>query len=426
MLRSKDFAKVQGFDPIFINGMEDTDLCLRLGLGKYVFKVVPDAIVIHLESQSPNRSLNIHENRKVFLDRYSQWSLSNDKEYYSKDLGVDFQLEVTPCCDSEHALGTVQPKYNFGSYTKLDRIRHEIFSEYEFAIRIGCPSADLAQHWGDYHFAVALMKAFARKGIRARIDFLDSWSRQYSSDINLVLRGLSEFEPVKSALNILWVISHPELVSEKELSLFDVVFLASKDYPDNSNFARVRNLKYLPQATDTSRFFPRPINPAYQSNAIYVANSRKIYRTAARFARELGIDLEVYGQHWEGLLPDDWIKKEFIPNGELPNYYGNSGVVINDHWDSQIEYRIASNRLFDVLACNGKFLTDNIESIPSDLLPFVLGYTDSASFDKGFNLLSNNGEVIHNNLSESAHEVVTRKHSFDNRVEEILTEILST
>jgi GT2 family glycosyltransferase len=423
MLRAKDFAKVSGFDPQFINGMEDTDLCLRLGLGKKLFKVVPDAIVIHHESQSPNRSLNIHENRIVFLNRYNNWNLANDQEYYSEDACVNTQIQVTPCCDAEHALGTVQPKYNFGGYTEIDKIRHEMFSGYEFAIRIGCPSVAASQHWGDYHFAVALAKAFARKGIRARIDFLDNWDNQSSSDINLVLRGLSEFEPVNSAWNILWVISHPELVSERELSFYDVVFLASRSYPESSNFSRLKNLKYLPQATDTSRFFPRPINPAYVSNAIYVANSRKIDRTAARFAKELGIEIEVYGQHWEGLLPDDWIRKESIANSELPNYYGNSGVVINDHWASQIEYGIASNRLFDVLACNGKFLTDNSESIPADLKPFVVGYADLASFDRGIKILLNNVEQIHNDLGESAHAVVARNHSFDNRVEEILAEI---
>ena len=237
---------------------------------------------------------------------------------------------------------------------------------------------------------------------------------------------MSEFEPVNSALNILWVISHPELVSEKELSVYDVVFLASKSYPENSNFSRLRNLKYLPQATDTSRFFPHPKNTAHQSKAIYVANSRKVDRTAARFARELGLELEVYGQHWEGLIPDDWIKKEFITNSQLPNYYGNSTVVVNDHWGSQIEYGIASNRLFDVLACNRKFLTDNIESIPTDLKPFVLGYTDSGSFEKGLKILLNNAEEIHNDLGQSSHEVVAKKHSFDSRVEEILAVILST
>lgn len=426
MLRAKDFSRVKGFDPIFINGMEDTDLCLRLGSGNRVFKVVPDSLVIHLESQSPNRSVNIHQNRLAFLDRYSQKDFSNDQVYYSEDSVAYPHLDLDRCCDIDHKLETVQPKYDFGGFRKIDGFKHKIFSEYEFAIRIGCPSPDMAKHWGDYHFAVALVKAFARKGIRARIDFLDSWADQSPTDINLVLRGLSEFKPVTSALDILWVISHPELILQNELSRFDIVFVASKDLPEESTYSQAKNLKYLPQATDVSRFFPRPINPNYQSHALYVANSRKTERTAARLAKELGIELDVYGQHWEGLVPNEWIKGEFMANSELPNYYTNSEVVINDHWDSQSEYGIASNRIFDVLACNGNLLTDNLKSIPPDLLPFAVEYKDSVSFRDGLNKLLNR---LKENQSEHigwAWEVVAKEHSFDKRVEQILAEILSS
>lgn len=426
MLRAKDFSRAKGFDPIFINGMEDTDLCLRLGSGNRVFKVVPDSLVIHLESQSPNRSLNIHQNRLAFLDRYRQKDLSNDQVYYSEDSVAYPHLDVHRCCDIDHKLGTVQPKYDFGEFTKIDGFKHKIFSEYEFAIRIGCPSPDMAKHWGDYHYSVALVKAFARKGIRARIDFLDSWADQSPTDINLVLRGLSEFKPVTSALDILWVISHPELVSPNELSRFDIVFLASKKLPEESSYSQAKNLKYLPQATDVSRFFPRPINPNYQSHALYVANSRKIERTAARLAKELGIELEVYGQHWEDLIPNHWIKNESMANSELPHYYTNSSVVISDHWDSQIEYGIASNRLFDVLSCNGKLLSDNMESIPQELIMFVTGFTDSESFQQGFKELSGKYVGSYSNVEESPHNVIARLHSFDKRVDQILAEILST
>jgi GT2 family glycosyltransferase/glycosyltransferase involved in cell wall biosynthesis len=56
-LRANDFAELRGFDPIYINGQEDIDLCLRLN-DRYKNAtgwVAADSIVIHHESKTPNR-----------------------------------------------------------------------------------------------------------------------------------------------------------------------------------------------------------------------------------------------------------------------------------------------------------------------------------------------------------------------------------
>lgn len=71
-IKSFNFAKVKGFDPIFINGSEDIDLCLKLRVNLNLKSYVDyDANVVHLESKSPNRAVHILPNRRYF---YQIWN----------------------------------------------------------------------------------------------------------------------------------------------------------------------------------------------------------------------------------------------------------------------------------------------------------------------------------------------------------------
>lgn len=87
-MSSRDFASVKGFDPHYINGQEDTDLCLRVS--KHVGKsrqvmVVGDSIVYHDESRTPGRGKYRFENREIFLDRWQDKIEQDDHLQYDAD-----------------------------------------------------------------------------------------------------------------------------------------------------------------------------------------------------------------------------------------------------------------------------------------------------------------------------------------------------
>jgi len=72
VMRAVDFAELEGFDPHFVNGMEDVDLCLRaLELRPGGFRVDPRSSVTHLEGKTPGRGRRIPENRRFFMERWS-------------------------------------------------------------------------------------------------------------------------------------------------------------------------------------------------------------------------------------------------------------------------------------------------------------------------------------------------------------------
>lgn len=71
-MRAHNFNEVKGFDPIFINGQEDIDLCLRLkGFNpKGRFWYCSDSKVYHATSQTQGRGTYIAQNRRLFAKRW--------------------------------------------------------------------------------------------------------------------------------------------------------------------------------------------------------------------------------------------------------------------------------------------------------------------------------------------------------------------
>ncbi|MGZ3496583.1 MAG: glycosyltransferase [Vulcanimicrobiaceae bacterium] len=66
------FLEAGGFDEGFINGFEDTDLCMRARESGYRVRYVADAQFSHYEGATPTRYDREHDNRSRFLHRWSE------------------------------------------------------------------------------------------------------------------------------------------------------------------------------------------------------------------------------------------------------------------------------------------------------------------------------------------------------------------
>ncbi|SHF79880.1 Glycosyltransferase, GT2 family [Loktanella atrilutea] len=85
-LRATDWAKLRGFNPLFLNGCEDVDLCLRM---KRVLQrdtlYVPECLLLHLEGKSPGRGRFILPNRLIFSRLWGEFIKPDDQSLYSQD-----------------------------------------------------------------------------------------------------------------------------------------------------------------------------------------------------------------------------------------------------------------------------------------------------------------------------------------------------
>lgn len=83
-VRSEVFREVGGFDTGYLNGFEDTDLCLSLADRGYVARYCGDSVVTHHESMSPGRLDNDGPNMRLFRTRWRTWTPD-----FSRLLGED-------------------------------------------------------------------------------------------------------------------------------------------------------------------------------------------------------------------------------------------------------------------------------------------------------------------------------------------------
>lgn len=84
-VRATDFAAVGGFDPIFINGQEDIDLCYRLGHGRHVFEYTAGSTVTHHEGRTKGRGRFIIHNRYSYAARWNDAFPGDDADFYARD-----------------------------------------------------------------------------------------------------------------------------------------------------------------------------------------------------------------------------------------------------------------------------------------------------------------------------------------------------
>ncbi len=249
------------------------------------------------------------------------------------------------------------------------------------AIYMACPRPEIRAAWGDYHFAVSLGAAFGRLGVGSEIHFRDAWYDRLPArgTAVLALRGVARFVPPRGWPAAMWVISHPERLTAEECRSYGHVFCASAALTAHVERLAPGRASTLLQCTDAERFRPpAPGEAAGPFPVLFVGNSRGVARPVVLRAAAEGLDLSVYGEGWEGFLAHRFVKGGNLPNTELYRYYGGAGVLLNDHWPSMRAWGIASNRIFDGLACGARVLSDSIAGLPAPIAEAVAMVEDGA------------------------------------------------
>lgn len=289
-------------------------------------------------------------------------------------------------------------------------------------IAIKCPAPyEQRGRWGDTHFANSLADSLRRLGCAVRVDFKENWATALgcTDDVVIVLRGLSEYATSPGQFNIAWLISHPDAVSTAELARYDHVFVASKPYTAHLAGLLPGGVSFLPQCSDTRRFNFDPARIGRRADrALFVGNSRGVFRPAVRWAVDQDLDIDIYGENWDGFVKDARLKGRAIPNEVLGELYSSSGLVLSDHWADMARFGFLSNRAYDVLACGGLLLTDPVTGI-EDLLPVGSYLTFASAEELAGHVRAPRDVDLERRKAFS--DWVVENHSFDVRAREILS-----
>jgi hypothetical protein len=290
-----------------------------------------------------------------------------------------------------------------------------------WAITAAVPSAKVAARWGDWHLAHSLAGGLRRLGQEVRLQTADRADdlAGRSCDVHLVLRGLHPVRRTAGQRHVLWIISHPEMVTDEELAAADLVLAASSRYADHLRCRTDTPVDVLLQATDHRRFRPRPPDPAHRHDVTIVAKSRDVLRPIVADALAAGLRPHIYGGGWRGLVDPDLVVADHVDNELLPTVYCSARVVLNDHWGTMRAWGFVSNRLFDVLACGVPVISDRVEGIEDLFDEAVLQYgTPPELRDLVDEVLADPARA--RERAERGRKVVLARHTFDHRSRDLL------
>ena len=404
------FAKLKGFNPLYVGGFETADLCHRAR------KILPE---VEIKLKKESRIVNADGGRGWY-NKAQELYISNwagKKEYQLSTIWhrAGFKLNgYKPLIPELGEKSAVVPKL----------IARPKKGKYRWAIKISAPADERRFAWGDLYYAEALAAALERQGQRVAIDYHDHHDRvtSYLDDIIFDLRGLDTTKPHEGKLNIMWVISHPEKVTPAMVNSFDLVFAAGTRWAEYMTQRSNKVVEFLPQCTDPAVFHPMKKNPEFSNKILFVGNSRNIKRPIVADAIAADLDVAVYGNGWDDLIDAKYVKGTFIPNNQLASAYSSASVVLNDHWADMQHWGFISNRIFDVLASGGKVVSDSIEGIDETLgqLATLKTYTSPQELKVMCKTLSS----VHSRSEiKKVVNYIHKNHSFDSRAKVIITRV---
>jgi len=338
LVNTKDFIDVGGFDEAYWNGCEDVDLCFKLAqLGK---KIVyePRSVVVHHEGKSGHqRTIAIPNNNARLRSRWEGLVKPDIIEQGNNIVLAEGFIDRAKSSDE------LAPDVKYGEsliewwkryHTKFLTPKHSPKKKKRIAINICTPNRN-SQGWGDTIFGQDLAIAFSQQGHNADIFCKDKWHHT-KHDITIHIRGLYRHYPKKEHRNILWIISHPELITKDELDSYDLVFCASANFLRQISQNTSTPCHYLPQASSTKfnikeNIVDTNIELLFIGNNYSCKDNRRRQIVQDVIDAGLGGSLRVIGLNWEKFLPSAMILKEFIPQNMLSHFYRRAKINLNDH-----------------------------------------------------------------------------------------------
>lgn len=423
-LRTSDVVRARGFDPLFRNGLEDVDLCLRLAEARAGYFVVPaGTVVTHLESRSEGRFDHVVHNRRVFLQRWRGRLPDDDARAWAR-AGFDLLgRRPRPGAAADNRLRSLDPVL-----VRTERPRlHEAAPRLRWAIKNPALSGPRGDTWGDTAYAETLARALRELGQQVVVDRRKAFDRStgWHDDVVLGLHGRVAPTPVPDQVNLLWVISHPQRLAQVDLTGWDQIFVASTMFAETVGSRVQVPVTTLYQATDPGSFHPDRAQPDSGVQLLFLGNSRGARRPMVDHALAAGLPLTLVGGEWEGLVPPGLVEREFIANDDVGVWYRSASIVLNDHWEDMRETGFLSNRLFDAVASGARVVSDDVVGLREVLGggvvvvdgPDALREVVASDYDTTFG----DDDERRRRAAEVAHQ-----HSFLARAEELLDAAVRT
>lgn len=225
----------------------------------------------------------------------------------------------------------------------------------------GIPAPIVQRKWGDFSFAISLRNELIKCGYSSNIYFNNTSHLSNNCDALIHIHGLIPKKIDESKYNILWIISHPDTISDSYLDKFDQICVASELKAASLMKQGYKNITFLPQFADKTIFNEEQKQERIFDKPIYIGNSRNVYRDGVKFLIDNKINFDLIGDGWNHILHNHDVLKTNINTRELKYYYSKYSMVICDHWEDMKNSGFIANRILESISCGCLPISDNIE-----------------------------------------------------------------
>ncbi len=205
--------------------------------------------------------------------------------------------------------------------------------------------------WGDYWFKYELEREFEKLGHTVCSS---------APDIIIHLFGIPVKNIPESPYKILWIHSHPDMVSPQILENYDRIYCLSPTFLN-----KIRQWGFeadlLIGATAKA-----PVATELRYDIVFVGNTKG--PQGRKIIRDLGdtsLKLKIWGEGWENILPPEHYGGLYYENQQLGELYASSKIVLNDHHDDMRREGFLNPRILDVFASGGFVISDDIRGVES-------------------------------------------------------------
>lgn len=288
-----------------------------------------------------------------------------------------------------------------------------------WVIKAAYPNNDTGKKYSDYAYAHSLKKYLERIGKNVIVQAYEEWDDDADADVVIVLRGHRCYTPNRDRKNcvyIMWVLSHPDKISDDEYNSYDLLCIGTikKEFIQSLQQKVNVPIEKLLMCVDSEIFHPGedPYGDK-KYDWIFVGNSKSMKRKSVIWAINNNIPLKIWGRDWEKIEPDlsQYVVQDHILNDDLPELYRNAKITIDDHFEDMSQNGFINTRILESLACGLPVIADYSEVMPEMFGDAILYYTDEKSFvEQTRYALENYGEVKRKvmNISES----IRQQYSF--------------
>lgn len=227
--------------------------------------------------------------------------------------------------------------------------------------------------WGDYWFSKELAEALSAAGAIITTK---------NPKVLIHLHGIPLTELKGTTHNIIWIHSHPDLVTAQSLAIYDHIFCLSPAYLKKINDMGRKGELLIGGTAKT----PPPLVDRFEHDIVFVANDkqgkgRRIIHDLLSLGDKWINRLEVWGEGWEEILPERCIKGKYFDNQKLSELYASSRVVLNDHHEDMRREGFLNPRILDVMAAGGVVLSDALAAADEIFGKALLTYSTPLELD---------------------------------------------